>query len=114
VLNLGHTVGHGIETASGHGAMRHGEAIGLGLLASLRLSGVGDLRDEVESLLERAGLPTRIDAALDTEAVLEAVGRDKKRGADGIGFVLVREPGRVEHGQAVGADTLRAAVEELR
>ena len=114
VLNLGHTVGHGIETAAGHGAMRHGEAIAIGLLASLRLSGAGELRDEVESILARAGLPTRIDPRLDTDAVLEAVGRDKKRDAGGIGFVLVREPGSVEHGQRVGADTLRAAVEELR
>ena len=113
VLNLGHTVGHGIETAAGHGGIRHGEAVGLGLLASLRLSAVDELRDEVEALLARAGLPTRIDPELDVEAVLDAVGRDKKRSADGIGFVLVREPGRVEHGQRVGADTLRAAVEEL-
>ena len=113
MLNLGHTVGHGIETATGHGAIRHGEAVGLGLLAALRLSGGGELRDEVEGLLSAAHLPTSIDGAIDVERVLEAIERDKKRTAEGIGFVLVREPGRVEHGQRVGADSLRAAVEEL-
>ena len=45
--------------------------------------------------------------------MLEATERDKKRTAEGIGFVLVREPGGVEHGQRVDADSLRAAVEEL-
>ena len=114
VLNLGHTVGHGIEAASGYARYRHGEAIAIGLIAALRLSGAEELRAEVGALLARAGLPVALDPAIDVDAVLDAIGRDKKRTAEGIGFVLIEGPGRVEFGRPVDADSLRRAVEELR
>jgi shikimate kinase/3-dehydroquinate synthase len=114
VLNLGHTVGHAIETATGYARYRHGEAIALGLLAALRLSGAGELRDEVAGLLERHGLPTALDAAVDPEAVLAAVELDKKAGAHGVGFVVLERPGEPRIGVAMDGASVRAAVEELR
>ena len=114
VLNLGHTVGHAIEAATGYERYRHGEAIALGLLAALRLSDAGELRDEVAALLASHGLPTKLDAGVDIDAVIEAVERDKKRTAEGVRFVLLARPGDPRRGQAVNPGALRAAVEELR
>jgi shikimate kinase / 3-dehydroquinate synthase len=113
VLNLGHPVGHAIETAAGYGRYRHGEAVALGLLAALRLSEACDLRDEVAALLERHGLPTTLDPAVATDAVLEAVERDKKASREGVGFVLLDRPGELRTGVGLDGGIVRAAVEEL-
>jgi shikimate kinase / 3-dehydroquinate synthase len=113
VLNLGHTVGHAIETVTGYGRYRHGEAVALGLLAALRLSGLEELRQEVAGLLEDHGLPVRMEG-VDVEEVLAATARDKKRRGSGpVGFVLVDAPGRLRTGCRVEEDQLRAAVREL-
>src|SRR5206468_5470060 len=111
---LGHTVGHAIEAATGYSRYRHGEAVGLGLLAALRLSGADALREEVLRLLEAAGLPVRIDSSIEVDAVLEAIGRDKKRTPEGVPFVLLERPGQPVTGRVVEAGRVRAAVEELR
>jgi shikimate kinase/3-dehydroquinate synthase len=114
VLNLGHTVGHAIEAATGYQRYRHGEAVGLGLLAALRLSSADELRGEVASLLAERGLPTSLEPDVDPGAVIEAVGRDKKRTREGLGFVLLERPGEPRWDVRVGDDRVRSAVEELR
>jgi shikimate kinase/3-dehydroquinate synthase len=113
VLNLGHTVGHALETVTGYSRYRHGEAIGLGLLAALRLSGQPALRDEVAALLQARGLPTRLDGA-DPDAVVSATTADKKRVGPGpVPFVLLDRPGKPRAGCPVEPAELRAAVREL-
>jgi len=113
VLNLGHTVGHAIESATGYTAYRHGEAVGLGLLAALRLSDAEELRTEVEEILARHGLPTRLEVPIAVPDILESLGRDKKRTAAGVGFVLLKAPGEPEIGQLVDPARVESAVKEL-
>ena len=106
VLNLGHTLGHAIEAATGYGRYRHGEAVGLGLLAALRLSARDQLRSQVRELLAARGLPVSFEGA-SVEEVLEASSRDKKRLGDTLPFVLVdaarRRQGGMRGARAGGA-----------
>jgi shikimate kinase/3-dehydroquinate synthase len=113
VLNLGHTVGHAIETATGYARYRHGEAVALGLLAALRLSGQRELRGEVAELFAARGLPTKL-ADADPDAVVMATARDKKRLGDGpVPFVLLNGPGEAVPGCVVQSRDLIGAVREL-
>jgi shikimate kinase/3-dehydroquinate synthase len=112
-LNLGHTVAHAIETVTGYASYRHGEAVALGLLAALRLSGNAELRAEVAELLRARGLPTEL-TGVDPDAVVVATARDKKRVGEGpVPFVLLPEPGDARTGSTVPARELIAAVREL-
>jgi shikimate kinase/3-dehydroquinate synthase len=82
ILNLGHTFAHALEAGSGY-RVRHGDAVALGLLAALRLS--GQPTDGVEEVLQPE--PVKADA----EAAWAALKRDKK--GEGV-FVLLEAPGR--------------------
>jgi 3-dehydroquinate synthase len=93
VLNLGHTLGHAIEAATGFSRFSHGEAVALGLRASLWLSRrLCDLSAAEEArglaLLDGLGLPARLGgvAANDIAALTR---RDKKAGPGGVGYVLL-------------------------
>ncbi len=100
MLNLGHTIGHALETESGY-ALAHGEAVALGLVASLRVSRAlglleeADLEERVVSLLGQLGLPTDLDARL-SPAVMARVGADKKRAGTEVDFICVRRTGTIE------------------
>lgn len=119
ILNLGHTIGHAIETATGYARYRHGEAVGLGLLAALRLSGAEQLREQVGELLAARELPVTLAPGADggqppsVEEIVRAVSRDKKRVGATVPFVLLSEPGEPRTGCEVDPQDLQAAVAEL-
>lgn len=118
ILNLGHTVGHGIEAAAGYDLHRHGEAISLGLLAALRISehalGLDPAwRDRTAATLARHGLPVALDPSVDVDEVLQVMSRDKKADGRALNMVLLRAPGDVLTHQDPDPAVVRAAVEEL-
>jgi shikimate kinase/3-dehydroquinate synthase len=100
LLNLGHTVGHGLEAANDYRGIRHGEGVALGMIAAMRVAqslgrGRAEETQRLTRLLERLGLPTDLDDRLNTRA-LDFIGSDKKRRGDSIHFVIPRLPGETE------------------
>jgi shikimate kinase/3-dehydroquinate synthase len=114
ILNLGHTVGHGVETAAGHGVLRHGEAVAIGLVAALRLStrltGLDPaVEDEISELLAAHRLP-RSAPGLAAAGVLDAMRHDKKRARGAHRFVLLEAVGRPVRDVDVPDDLLAEVV----
>jgi 3-dehydroquinate synthase len=98
LLNLGHTLGHAIETAAGYGRLRHGECVVYGLLFALQLAEARGLPPAdaaaVRDLLARLQPPAlpRLDAA----ELMLLMARDKKALESGLPWVLPCRLGRAE------------------
>jgi shikimate kinase/3-dehydroquinate synthase len=99
ILNLGHTFAHALEAAAAYETVTHGQAVALGLLAALRLS--GRPTEIVEELLRPR--PVRVDR----DRAWAALGRDKK-----LGLVLLDDDGPRWNVQ-LAPDEVRRALDEL-
>lgn len=127
VLEYGHTTGHAAELLTG-GRLRHGFAIGIGMLAAARMSRELGLLDRSEELahhrlLELNGAPTRLPEELDVRSVLDVIRLDNKRGyvpgREGtFDFILLESlgaahcPGGLPITQ-VDQDTVRLGIESV-
>ena len=120
LLNFGHTIGHAIEKATGYKKYLHGEAISLGMRAAAWLSrretGLSqeDARD-LDLALIANNLPVGLDKKVDSQAILAALGNDKKVASDGVNrWVLLTELGQAESGRVISPALVAQAVEYLR
>jgi len=105
ILNFGHTFGHAVETLTGYGTVRHGEAVSIGMLVAASAAWELDLctrRDVIDlrGLLAAFDLPVRVPD-LPLKTVLEVIARDKKVSGGvlrlvlnrGLGDCLIRDVG---------------------
>ncbi|HYO63629.1 MAG TPA: 3-dehydroquinate synthase family protein [Pyrinomonadaceae bacterium] len=116
ILNLGHTVGHALEAVTLYRRFRHGEAVGYGLLAAGEISHRLGLLDgsELESLRRAVRLAGRLPSAagLDEDAIIAALGSDKKAVAGSVRWVLLEQLGRarIVDGREVAPRVVRASL----
>jgi len=112
-LNLGHTVGHAVEKASGY-RIRHGEAVAIGMVAEAKLAerlkvAEKGLSDTIAETLRGLNLPIDIPGDLPRNEIIRAMSLDKKRANGIVRFALPVEIGRVE---LVDVENLDRVLEE--
>jgi len=115
LLNLGHTFGHAIETATGYGAWLHGEAVGAGLCMAADLSArqgwlTGPDVERVRRLVGAAGLPVDPPREVAPERLRELMGSDKKVLGGRLRLVLLRHLGMAELTADVDPEALHATL----
>ncbi len=116
-LNYGHTLAHAIESTTGYGRFRHGEADGIGMMAAGRMSvAMGLLAPEIldrqRALIERYSLPASADG-LDRARLLDAVALDKKVQARKVRWVLLEGIGRPVLRNDVPDDVVTSALDSV-
>ena len=116
LLNLGHTFGHAIESATNYSSWLHGEAVGAGMLLaadmSKRLGWVSSTDVErVEGILRRFGLPVDV-STVSAGTLAEKMKIDKKVAAGRVRLVLLKAIGKSvvtgEYADAALRETLQA------
>ena len=111
ILNFGHTFGHAIERIQGYGDWLHGEAVAAGMVLASRLSvAAGGLDtavvDELVGFNEAVGLPVSPPADVTPQALLAAMGSDKKVTAGKIRYILLRQLGEATVTEDVTEDDI--------
>lgn len=91
-LNLGHTIGHGVEARSNFG-LSHGKSVAIGMAIVARASDCPD-GDRILSCLEAFGLPTTIDYPV--EDIYTYTLSDKKRSGGTVNLIIPKAIGRCE------------------
>jgi 3-dehydroquinate synthase len=111
ILNFGHTFGHAIEHCQGYGEWLHGEAVAAGMIMAAGLSRLAppDLA-RLRNLIEAAGLPSA-PPAIAPQAMLDAMGMDKKVLRKQMRFVLLDGIGRAKFDDGYDAALLQEVLE---
>lgn len=117
-LNLGHTLGHGIEASVPYGSLLHGEVVSLGLRGALYLSrkhlGLpARVEREILETLQALELPLTLPEGVDVQQALEHTKADKKFTEGAIRFVLLRDAAQPELSEDITQQDLEEAMQLL-
>jgi 3-dehydroquinate synthase len=117
VLNLGHTIGHALESATRYRRFTHGEAVGWGMVGAAWLSQRKDLLraeafETIVGAVDRLGPRPRM-SDLSVDRILDALRHDKKAKQGRVPFVLPTRIGEVVVRPDVTAPEIRLALKAM-
>lgn len=119
ILNYGHTFGHAIEKLLGYGRLLHGEAVSIGMVMAARLSvefsglALADSQ-RIEKLLQQFNLPVTLEGLeLNAEAMIDAMGMDKKVVDGELRFVVADRMGSVRVASHASVSALEKTLAEF-
>ena len=116
LLNLGHTFGHAIETASGYGTWLHGETVAMGIVMaadlSMRLGWIDqNCAQQIRSVFEKNyGMPVVPPADISIKQYLDLMSSDKKAELGKIRFILLKSIGQAVIESDIDNDSLEATL----
>ncbi|MEA3298258.1 MAG: 3-dehydroquinate synthase, partial [Chloroflexota bacterium] len=117
ILNYGHTIAHGLETATGYSRFLHGEAVSVGMVGAANLSQrLGLLSPEdvlyQQTLLQKFCLPVNF-SGVDLARVMRAMELDKKVKRESIRWVLLDRIGHAVVRTGIAQEDVMSVLEEL-
>ncbi|MBP9997294.1 MAG: 3-dehydroquinate synthase [Lachnospiraceae bacterium] len=116
LLNLGHTIGHAIESTK-IGCMLHGECVALGIVAAAHISYKKNMLSmdeylEIRDMFVPFNLPITIDD-IDKDLIINNITKDKKQDNEGLKFVLLKRIGKACIDRSVTTDEIMEALKEI-
>lgn len=119
ILNYGHTIGHAVESLTGYRVVNHGEAVAIGMIAAGQIAVALNLWDQAASdrqlaLIEKTGLPTKLPAGVDIDAIVDSLQTDKKVQDGRVRFILPTQIGTVTITDQVPADVIRQVLRTMQ
>ena len=117
VLNLGHTIGHALESETQYRTLLHGEAVAWGMIAATNIALSVNRTDSVtagriaDAVLSLGRLP---EVNVSARKILARLQTDKKTQNGVVHFILPREIGKVEVASDIPESAVIDSVEEIR
>jgi shikimate kinase/3-dehydroquinate synthase len=117
ILNYGHTIGHGLEAATGYERLLHGEAVAIGMMGAAMISqrlGLlpGEVVEQQRSILQNFGLPTGY-RDVDIKKIAQAMELDKKVRERAVRWVLLKDIGQAVIRTDVPQEVVRSVLREI-
>jgi len=117
ILNLGHTFGHAIETATGYSEWLHGEAVSVGMVMAVDLSARlgwidAAILERTKKLLQIAGLPVQAPASIPVARFIELMQVDKKVLDGKLRLVLLQSLGQACVSDAVALPLIESVIRD--